>query len=173
MYFRASKVVANKSNAGNRKTIARPYIGKKVFIKSGEPIFVEHLINEIKHKNNLDFDDSPQEIMNRLRVWINAIGGTSFTSLLGYNAILEENGDYNIGYKIISSFDARIKCISFPICLNKWNKSNFCLYCLYSTLKCWSCKGPIHKYASMIQTDATKSGVPAVLNLIIDQPPLN
>ena len=32
-YFRASEVVAIKSNAGNRKTISRPYSGKKVFIK--------------------------------------------------------------------------------------------------------------------------------------------
>ena len=29
MYFRASYVLAGKSNAGNRKTILRPYYGKK------------------------------------------------------------------------------------------------------------------------------------------------
>ena len=35
-YFRASEVVASKSNAGNRNTISRPYYGENVFIKSGE-----------------------------------------------------------------------------------------------------------------------------------------
>ena len=49
-YFRASEVVASKSNAGNRNTISRPYYGEKVFIKSGEYTFIEQLINEIKTK---------------------------------------------------------------------------------------------------------------------------
>ena len=49
-YFRASEVVASKSNAGNRNTISRPYYGEKVFIKSGEYTFIEQLINEIKNK---------------------------------------------------------------------------------------------------------------------------
>ena len=30
-YFRASEVVASKSNAGNRNTISRPYYGEKVY----------------------------------------------------------------------------------------------------------------------------------------------
>ena len=31
-YFRASEVVASKSNAGNRNEVSRPYYGEKVFI---------------------------------------------------------------------------------------------------------------------------------------------
>ena len=42
-YFRASEVVASKSNAGNRITISRPYYGEKIFIKSGEYTFIEKI----------------------------------------------------------------------------------------------------------------------------------
>ena len=112
-YFRASEVVASKSNAGNRNTISRPYYGEKVFIKSGEYTFIEQLINEIKTKlkDNIHFDASPQEITNSMSIWMNANEGISFPSsqipsLLGYNAKLDENGEYHIGYKMIPSFDA-------------------------------------------------------------------
>ena len=112
-YFRASEVVASKSNAGNRNTISRPYYGEKVFIKSGEYTFIEQLINEIKTKlkDKIHFDASPQEITNSMSIWMNANEGISFPSpqipsLLGYNAKLDENGEYHIGYKMIPSFDA-------------------------------------------------------------------
>ena len=112
-YFRASVVVASKSNAGNRNTISRPYYGEKVFIKSGEYTFIEQLINEIKTKlkDKIHFDASPQEITNSMSFWMNANEGISFPSpqipsLLGYNAKLDENGEYHIGYKMIPSFDA-------------------------------------------------------------------
>ena len=73
-YFRASEVVASKSNAGNRNTISRPYYGEKVFIKSGEYTFIEQLINEIKTKlkDKIHFDASPQEITNCMSIWMNA-----------------------------------------------------------------------------------------------------
>ena len=112
-YFRASEVVASKSNAGNRNTISRPYYGEKVFIKSGEYTFIEQLIDEIKTKlkDKIHFDASPQEITNSMSIWMNANEGISFPSpqipsLLGYNAKLDENGEYHIGYKMIPSFDA-------------------------------------------------------------------
>ena len=73
----------------------------------------EQLINEIKTKlkDKIHFDASPQEITNSMSIWMNANKGISFTSpqipsLLGYNAKLEENGEYRIGYKMIPSFDA-------------------------------------------------------------------
>ena len=112
-YFRASKVVASKSNAGNRNTISIPYYGEKVFVKSGDFTFIEQLTNEIKTKlkDKIHFDTSPQEITNSMSIWMNAIEGISFpspqiTSLLGYKAKLDENGEYQIGYKMIPSFDA-------------------------------------------------------------------
>ena len=112
-YFRASEVVASKYNAGNLNTISRPYYGKKVFMKSGENTFIEQLINEIKTKlkDKIHFDASPQEITNSMSIWMNANEGISFPSrqipsLLGYNAKLDENGEYHIGYKMIPSFDA-------------------------------------------------------------------
>ena len=112
-YFRASEVVASKPNAGNRNTISRPYYGKKDFIKSGEYIFIEQLINEIKTKlkDKIHFEASPQGIANSMSIWMNENEGISFTSpqipgLLDYNANHDENGDYHIGYKMIHSFDA-------------------------------------------------------------------
>ena len=89
-YFRASEVLASKSNAGNRKTISRPFYGEKNFIKSGEYTFIEQLINEIKTKlkDKIHFDASLQEITNSM------------------NPKLDENGEYHIGYKMIPSFDA-------------------------------------------------------------------
>ena len=44
-------------------------------------------------------------------IWINANEGISFPSpqipsLLGYNAKLDENGGYHIGYRMIPTFDA-------------------------------------------------------------------
>ena len=112
-YFRASEVVASESNAGNRNTISRPYYGEKVFIKSGEYTLIEQLINEIKTKlkDETHFDATPQEITNSISIWMNANEGISFPSpqipsLLGYNAKLDENGEYHIGYKMIPSFDA-------------------------------------------------------------------
>ena len=111
-YFRASKVVASKSNAGNRNTISRPYYGEKCFIKSVKYTFKEQLINEIKTKlkDKIHFDASPQKIMS-MSIWMNANEGISFPSpqipnLLGYNAKLDENGEYHVGYKMIPSFDA-------------------------------------------------------------------
>ena len=127
-YFRASKVVASKYNAGNLNTISRPYYGKKKFMKSGENTFIEQLINEIKTKlkDKIHFDASPQEITNSMSIWMNANEGISFPSrqipsLLGYKAKLDENGEYHIGYKMVPSFDAsyegnkRTVRISFPI----------------------------------------------------------
>ena len=112
-YFRSSKEVASKSNAGNRNTISRPYYGENKFIKSGEYTFIERLINEIKTKlkDKIHFDASPQEITNTMSIWMNENEGISFPSpqipgLLDYNANLDENGEYHIGYKMIPSFDA-------------------------------------------------------------------
>ena len=71
------------------------------------------MINEIKTKlkDKIHFDASPQEITNSMSNWMNANEGISFPSpqipsLLGYNAKLDENGEYHIGYKMIPSFDA-------------------------------------------------------------------
>ena len=71
------------------------------------------MINEIKTKliDKIHFDASPQEITNSMSIWMNANEGISFPSpqipsLLGYNAKLDENGEYHIGYKMIPSFDA-------------------------------------------------------------------
>ena len=113
-YFRPSEVVASKSKAGNRDTISRPCYGGNFFlIKSGEYTFVEQLINAIKTKlkDKIHFDASPQEITNIMSIWMNANEGISLPSpqipsLLGYNAKLDENGEYHIGYKMIRSFDA-------------------------------------------------------------------
>ena len=112
-YFRASEVVTSKSNAGNRNTISRPYYGEKVFIKSGEYTFIEQLINEMKTKlkDKIHFDASPHEITNSMSIWMNANEGITFPSpqipsLLGYNAKLDENGEYLIDYKMIPLFDA-------------------------------------------------------------------
>ena len=46
-----------------------------------------------------------------MSIWMNANEGISFPnpqipSLLGYNANLDENDEYHIGYKMIPSFDA-------------------------------------------------------------------
>ena len=82
--------------------------------------FIEQLINEIKTKlkDKIHFDASPQEITNSMSIWMNANEGISFPSpqipsLLGYNAKLDENGEYHIGYKMIPSFDASYegKCL--------------------------------------------------------------
>ena len=69
------------------------------------------MINEIKTKliDKIHFDASPQEITNSMSIWMNANEGISFPSpqipcLLGYNAKLDENGEYHIGYKMIPSF---------------------------------------------------------------------
>ena len=112
-YFRASEVVVSKYSAGKRNIISRPYYGKKKFIKSGQYTFIEQLINEIKTKlkDKIHFDASPQEITNSMSIWMNANEGISFPtpqipSLLGYNAKHDEKGEYNIGYKMIPSFDA-------------------------------------------------------------------
>ena len=84
-----------------------------MFIKSGEYTFIEQLINEIKTKlkDKIHFHANPQEITNRMSIWMNANEGISFPSpqipsLLGYNAKLDENGEYHIGYKMIPFFDA-------------------------------------------------------------------
>ena len=68
------------------------------------------MINEIKTKlkDKIHFDASPQEITNSMSIWMNANEGISFPSpqipsLLGYNAKLDENGEYYIGYKMIPS----------------------------------------------------------------------
>ena len=49
--------------------------------------------------------------MNSMSIWQNEIEGISFQSpqipsLLGYNAKLDENGEYHIGYKMVPSLDA-------------------------------------------------------------------
>ena len=64
-----------------------------------------------KLKDQIHFDASPQEITNSMSIWMNANEGISIPSpqipsLLGYNAKLDENGEYHIGYKMIPYFDA-------------------------------------------------------------------
>ena len=71
------------------------------------------MINEIKTKlkDKIPFDASPQEITNSMSIWMNTNEGISIPSpqipsLLGYNAKLDENREYHIGYKMIPSFGA-------------------------------------------------------------------
>ena len=137
------------------------------------------MINEIKTKlkDKINFDASPQEITNRMSSWMNANEGISFPSpqipsLLGYNAKLDENGEYPIGYKMIPSFDASSEGNEqygshFPYDLSSGTNLIFVYIDIIQYQTVGDAKA--HCYASLIQIDASKTVVPAALNLIIEK----
>ena len=131
-----------------------------------------------KLKDKIHFDASPQEITNSMSIWMNENEGISFPSpqilgLLDYNANLDDNGEYHIGYKMIPSFDASSEGNElyephFPYDFSSGTSLIFCSSLTFFNTKLLDMQRP-HCYASLSQIDASKMVVPAALNLIIEK----
>ena len=116
-------------------------------------------------------------ITNSMSIWMNVKEVISFPSpqlpsLLGYNAWLDENGEYHLGYKMIPPLRCilcgkRTVRIPFPIWIIKCDVLTF-VYIDINDIKLLEMQKP-HCYVSLIQIDASKTIVPAALNLIVEK----